>query len=106
MADEKLKRRIRKMMFYYKPKKTSHSVYGGTYYTTDIYKSVKNELKKVGTTKWNTASYRGEESEVYNELKKLGLIPKKIAKTKKEKGNENYYSWQDKENFGLHIKPI
>ena len=49
----------------------------GMDYTAVIYRIVKNKPEYVGTTSWNTASYRGEVHEVYNALINFGYIPKK-----------------------------
>ncbi len=100
---EKLKRAIRKKKFVYKEVSSRSTGFGGSNVKAEIFKISKNTLTKVGDVKWNTASYRGNESEVFNELKLLGLISKKIQKAKKKVGGENYYSWGDKELYGLYI---
>ena len=46
--------------YYYQKKKTGKSVYGGTYYMFTVWKMRKSGLKKLGETKINTASYRGD----------------------------------------------
>ncbi len=100
---EQLKRAIRKKKFVYKKVSSRSTGMGETNVKAEIYKISKNTLSRVGEAKWNTASYRGDESTVFNEFKKIGLISKKIQKAKKKKGDENYYSWGDKEAYGLHI---
>ena len=103
---EKLKRAIRKKKFVYKKVSSRSTGWGGSNVKAEIFKISKNTLSHVGDVKWNTASYRGDESSVYNELKALGLISKKTQKAKKKAGRENYYSWGDKEQYGLHIDEI
>ena len=100
---KELKSRIRKKKFVYKKVSSRATGMGGTDVKAEIFKISKNTLSKVGDVGWNTASYRGDESTVFNELKALGLISKKIQKAKKKTGRENYYSWGDKEMYGLHI---
>lgn len=47
----------------------------GYTHTALIYKIVNNKPEYIGTTSWNTASYRGNIHEVYNKLINLGYIP-------------------------------
>ena len=103
---EELKRKIRKKRFVYKKRKTSTSIYGGRNFEAEIFQLVKNEIKPVGKTKWNTASYSGDESTVFKELVELKLIPKRIMKDKIKKGRKGYYSWRDREDYGLFIEEI
>jgi len=63
--------------FYFRVDTTSTSVYGGRNQKASIYQHTRSGLKYIGETKWNTASYRGNESEVLNELMKRKLVPKK-----------------------------
>jgi len=79
---KELKRRIRKKKFVYKKVSARSTGMGGTNVKAEIFKISKNTLTKVGDVGWNTAGYRGDESTVFNELKELGLISKKIQKRK------------------------
>ena len=103
---EQLKSKIRKKKFVYKKRKTSTSIYGGRNFEAEIFQILKSDLKKVGTTKWNTAGYSGDESTVFKKLVELKLIPKRIIKAKAKKGGKGYYSWRDREDHGLFIEEI
>tara|TARA_Y100000310_G_scaffold310750_1_gene356302 strand:+ start:353 stop:679 length:327 start_codon:yes stop_codon:yes gene_type:complete len=104
--NETLKRAIRKKKFVYKKRRTSYGKYGGSHFEAEIFQLVKNDIKRVGTTKWNTSSYAGDESTVFKELVELKLIPKKIIKDKAKKGRKGYYGWGDREEYGLFIEEI
>ena len=52
--------------YYYQKKKTGRSQYGGTYYLFTVWKLARSGLKKLGETKINTASYRGDMRTVVN----------------------------------------
>ena len=101
-----LKKKIRNKKFVYKKRKTSTSIYGGRNFEAEIFQLVKNDIKPVGTAKWNTASYSGDESTVFKKLVELKLIPKRIIKAKAKKGGKGYYSWRDRDEFGLYIEEI
>jgi len=103
---EQLKRAIRKKKFVYKKRKTSTSIYGGRNFEAEIFQIIKNDIKPVGTATWNTASYSGDESTVYKKLVELKLIPKKVIKSKAKMGGKGYYSWRDRDEFGLYIDEI
>jgi hypothetical protein len=65
--------------FYYKVENTTKnpSIYGGRKQQATIYQIKKGKLVKIGKTRvWNTASYRGSESEVNEWLLENKIIPK------------------------------
>jgi len=96
----------RKKKFVYKKRRTSYRKYGGSHYEAEIFQLLKGDIKPVGTTKWNTASYSGDDSTVYKKLVELKLIPKKIIKEKIKSGRNGYYGWGDREKHGLFIEEI
>lgn len=53
-------------------------IYGGYLQHAKIYRLKKNVPYLIGTVEWQTASYRGAVSEVFNKLMELGEIPKKF----------------------------
>jgi hypothetical protein len=57
-----------------------------------------NTLNYVGEVKWNTAGYKGAESEVYGMLYRKKLVP--VREYKKAGG---YYSYRNK---GVSIKEV
>jgi hypothetical protein len=58
-------------------KKSINRLYGGCKEIARIYRIKNNKPVYVGQTSWNTASYRGAKSEVFNKLIDIGQIPKK-----------------------------
>lgn len=78
----------RKKKFYYKISKTTKRAMGGRNQTAEVFGMRYSDLKYIGEVKWNTAAYRGEESEVYHFLNKKGLVSKRVYK--KEGGYYNY----------------
>lgn len=64
--------------FYYKVENTTKnpSIYGGRKQKATVYMIKNGELKHIGETKWNTASYRGSDSEVNEWLLENKIIPK------------------------------
>lgn len=104
---ELLKKRIRSKRFYFKPIKTSTSIYGGRHFKADIFQHTKKGLKNVGTAKWNTASYRGEESEVLNQLVRDKILPKEVLQISKgTHSGSGYWNWPFKDEIGVDIKQI
>lgn len=88
----------RKKKFYYKIVKTLKQRMGGRKQTADVFGIRYSDLKFIGQTTWNTASYKGAESEVYGYLRRRKLVPKGVYK--KEGG---YYSFR---NPSVSIKEI
>lgn len=69
--------------FYYKIENTTKnpSIYGGRKQIAKVYKIGKNGLEYLGQTRqWNTASYRGSNSEVNAWLIENKIIPKSWSK--------------------------
>ena len=64
-------------VFYYKIDKANRRVYGGLNVRASIYEVKRGEVLPVGSCRWCTASFRGEESEVFNALVEMKRIPKK-----------------------------
>lgn len=71
--------------FYYTIVKSTRRYYGGCNETANIYTIKKGELVFCCSTKWCTASYCGEQSEVYQALIEKGFIPKKWYKSSQNK---------------------
>ena len=87
--------RIKK--FYYKIVSTRRRM-GGRVQKVDVYTIRYSELKYIGQTSWNTASYKGDESSVYGYLYRKNLVPKR--QYKKDGG---YYSFR---NPSVSIKKL
>ncbi|MGM9881472.1 MAG: hypothetical protein ACI31S_01360 [Bacilli bacterium] len=69
--------------FYYKVENTTKnpSIYGGRKQMATIYTIKKGKLITLGITRqWNTASYRGKDSEVNEWLLENKIIPKSWSK--------------------------
>jgi len=100
-----LKNKIKNKTFYFKPVKTSTSVYGGRNFKADIFMNTRSGLKQVSTAKWNTASYRGDDSEVLNQLVRDNVLPKEtLSLSKSSYSGSGYYGWELKDLTGLKIK--
>jgi len=67
--------------FYYKKDSQRRRTYGGLNVKVSLYGVKNREIIKLGSCEWCTASYRGDESEVFNALVRLGQIPKKWLKS-------------------------
>tara|TARA_R100001163_G_C4984268_1_gene139267 strand:- start:99 stop:371 length:273 start_codon:yes stop_codon:yes gene_type:complete len=87
----------RKKKFYYKIVKTTRSG-SGRKQQVEVYGIRYSDLKYIGKTSWNTAGYRGAESEVYRYLRGKKLVP---AGAYKKAGG--YYSFR---NPSVSIKEI
>lgn len=70
-----------KKQFYYLKVKQNRRYYGGLNVKSLLFRIHKGKLEKIGACNWCTASYRGEESEVFQALMNLGYIPKKYEKS-------------------------
>jgi len=77
-----------KKRYYYKIDKKTKRQNGGFNVNASVYAIRNGEVKKLGTTKWNTASSKGEYSEVYDFLKS-----KKLVTAKEYKENNGYYMY-------------
>ncbi len=84
--------------FYYKIIKNTKRTYGGRNQTAEVFGIRYNDLKYIGQISWNTASYKGAESEVYGFLRRKKLVLASVYK--KESG---YYSFR---NSNVQIKEI
>ena len=91
--------------FYYKIESTRRRAMGGTINKVGIFSSNNNKLTRIGETSWNTASYKGNETEVLSVLIEKGLVDKKFFK-----GSNNiadgYYTWDAAEKAGIKIEEI
>lgn len=87
-----------KKKFFYKITSTRKQRTGGRKQSADVYQMKYSNLNYVGEANWNTASYKGEESEVYGMLYRKKLVP--VREYKKEGG---YYSYRNK---GVSIKKV
>ena len=67
--------------FYYIITESNRRYYGGLNQKAKIYTIKKGSLVFCCVADWCTASYRGEKSEVFQELMKQGFIPKKYQKS-------------------------
>lgn len=104
-----LKKRIKyKQRFYFKTIERPRRTYGGMNVTADIYKQTRNKgLVHLGQTKWQTASYRGEESEVLNEIVKIKKLPKAVLDiSESPQGSGGYYMWSDFDKLGVKISKL
>jgi len=72
--------------YIYTEKKNDINRNGGRNVTADIYEVKKNKPIYVDDVKWNTASFKGEDSSVYDKLKE-----KKLVSDKEYKSNDGYY---------------
>jgi hypothetical protein len=87
------------MHFYYNKIKERATGFGGTNVTVKILVQEDSGLKNLGETKWNTASYKGEESEVLTWLKRNGHVPSYMFPT-------DYYGWSDAEKYNMKISRV
>lgn len=82
---------MKKFIFKVENTTKNPSIYGGRKQKAIIYQIKKGELIKIGETRiWNTASYRGAESEVNEWLLENGIIPKIWSKDIYNYGCEKY----------------
>ncbi len=70
---------------------------GGSKVRLSIYELKKNKPEYVGETEFNTASYKGEESEVYTKLK-----DSKIISQKEFDSNDGYYDSKSKTKVKMY----
>ena len=64
-------------------------------------------LKKISQAKWNTASYRGEDSEVLNQLVRDKVLPKEtLSLSKSSNSSGGYYGWELRDLARLKIKEL
>ena len=85
--------------FYYSIKTSNHSVNGGTNVGVQVYRHTPTGMEGIGSVKWNTAGYKGEESEVLDYLKKIGEVPAYMFPN-------GYYSWSAAEKYNMKISRI
>ena len=103
---EVLKKKIKNKQFYYTTKKNPRR-YGGSNVTATIFKNTRKGLKNVGETKWQTAGYRGDESEILNELVKKKLLPKEVLTVSKSANSGGgYYGSDIRDELGVKIRGI
>ena len=76
-----------KKTYYYKIVESKAQRMGGRKEKADIYAVKYGKIHKIGSVGWNTASFKGVASTVYESLYKKGLV----TKTEYKKGN-GYYS--------------
>jgi len=85
--------------FYFKVIRDNPRTYGGRNVTVEVLEQTKDGLKNLGEVKWQTASYKGEESEVLDYLKKIGKISKGMFP-------DGYYGWSDAEKYNVKISRL
>lgn len=83
-------------------KRTVNRLYGGCKEVAKIYRIKNNKPVYIGETKWNTASYRGATSEVFNKLIQLKQIPQKYYKSSVcEWRSAGYYAGEVTEKYDI-----
>lgn len=85
--------------FYYKVIRDNPARYGGSNVTVEVLEHKPDGMKYLGETRWNTASYKGQESEVLDYLKKEGVVPKGMFP-------DGYYSWREAEEYNMKISRL
>ena len=96
----KIKRKPKKMRFYYKINKTIKQG-SGRKQTAILYKMTANGLVKVGTTSWNTAGYKGKKASVIDALLEKKALPKSRIKS-----TDGYYTYHDEEHGNFKVEEI
>lgn len=93
--------------FYYRITSARRRNLGGTIVKANVIKATKNKLSSIGEVSWNTASYRGPESEVFNFLIKKGELPKKLFKASESPMQSGgYYNWSIGQRYGFSIEQM
>ncbi len=85
-----------KKAFIYSVKTSRPRSMGGRSETANIYRIKKNKPVLIGEAKWNTAGYKGQDSEIYTKLNKS-----KLVSDKEFKSNGGYYR-RDKSDVSIH----
>jgi hypothetical protein len=86
-----VKKKIKNKNFYYKTSERK-ATYGWNV-KAEVFKNTKTGIARVGETNWNTGSYKGEESEILDELVKQKLLPKEVLNiSKSPSGGKGYYN--------------
>jgi hypothetical protein len=105
IKEKDFKKRVKKFkfpekkLFYYKIIKSNPRYYGGRNETAEIFEHTPTGMRRVGETKWNTAGYKGEESEIGTALVEFG-------KLKPEHLDRGYYRWTDAEKMNYKIERL
>lgn len=89
----------KKRIYYYKTEKKIPRRMGGANVTVSVYRHTNDGLKHLGEVKWNTASYKGEKSEVLDFLKREGQIAQQMFP-------QGYYSSSDAEKYNMVIRGL
>lgn len=98
--EESYKLRYKRLkLFYYKVIRNNRATYGGSNVTVEVMEQTSKGMVNLGEVKWNTASFKGAESEVLDFLKKEGKIKKGMFA-------KEYYSWSDAEKYNVKISEI
>ena len=88
-------------MFYYRVRTTSTRKAGGRLQTAEVFRVLRGKIVKIGETKWNTAGYKGPESEVFGFLRGKNLVS---AAAYNSKGG--YYTWAVGEKYKFKIESM
>lgn len=79
-----------------------NKIYGGCLQRAKIYRLKRNIPYLIGTVEWQTASYRGAVSEVFNKLMELGEIPKKFYSSSiSEWRGRGYFAGKVTKNYSI-----
>lgn len=89
----------KKQIFHYTIIKSRNTGFGGTNVTAKVLKQDKDGLDVIGEVKWNTASFKGEESAVLDFLKDKSAVPKGMFPS-------GYYIWNEAEQYNMKILKI
>ena len=82
-------------------KSTRSRMYGSRKEIAKIYRLKKNKLNFLGRVDWNTASTVGEESEVLQELVRMGELPKKTLQESVSPCSGAGYYMRDNGNYSI-----
>lgn len=89
----------RPKIFYYKIIRSNPRTYGGRNETAEVFEHTPKGLVRLGEVQWNTAGYKGEESEV-SDL----LVEKK--RLKPEQLDRGYYHWSNAQKMNFKIEKL
>ena len=106
-ANKPLPKLKKKALFYFKEIRNNPTRYGGRNVTVEVFQHTKDGMESVGEVGWNTASYKGDTSEIFSYLVERGKIPKKYLNASQTKnGGGGYYWWTFKEDYNIHINEL
>ena len=96
--NDSLKFKFPKLRRFYFSTESRRASYG-TNVTATVYEQTDTGMKELGQTKWNTGSFKGEESTVLDFLKNKEIVPKGMFPS-------GYYSWSEAEKYNIQIRGL